>query len=134
MTTEALIKTSLYVIPALVAQYAIYWLASSDSLIITIDKSNRKLLYAEVWIWLRNWRRSRFVQNSSKVLKYLIPSKHREEIIGDWNETKAQMEEDGIHGIWRICTLAGLALQIGLGIIRLRLSDLYRAGSRKRID
>lgn len=79
----------------------------------------------------RNSPKTKLTSTSIKLgIRYLIPSKRREEIIGDLEETKNQMVYDSIPK-WKIdLVMTWHTLLILLGLIRVKLKDY---GNDKRI-
>lgn len=66
--------------------------------------------------------RSVFVPSQS-IFKYLIPSKRREEVLGDLIETKSDMIEEG-HPIWKIRLVLFFHIVIILGtMLKLKITD-----------
>jgi len=71
-------------------------------------------------------RKSIFIP-SKTVFKYLIPSKRREEVIGDLIQTKIEMIEDGLP-MWKVKgVLYFHMLVIILSMLRIRISDYGRS-------
>ncbi len=72
--------------------------------------------------------------NSLDFIKRFIPSKNREEIIGDLYEVIDGMRKDG-YKEWHIkIAIASQLFFIGLGLMRIKFSDLVSKDSKTEID
>jgi len=64
--------------------------------------------------------------------KYFIPTKHREEIIGDLFELRQEMEEKNLNKWFIKSVLLFQLFMIFIGSIKMKFSDLYTPSKKER--